>query len=69
MKLNDTTVQAFTRHTLAEYPKEACGLVIKDTYVPCINVHEEPTKHFRISPQQMVIEQQKGALQALMVVD
>ncbi len=36
-------------HALAEYPKEACGLVRDGVYVPCENVAENPTETFRMN--------------------
>jgi proteasome lid subunit RPN8/RPN11 len=66
LKLPNQVYKDFEKHVLAEYPKEAAGLVINDIYVPCLNVHEEPTKHFRIAPEQMVLEQTMGRLQAIL---
>lgn len=41
---------AIKQHAMDSYPKEACGLVIDDKYVPCDNIHPEPDKAFRIDP-------------------
>lgn len=66
MKLSDQALKDFEKHVLAEYPKEAAGLVINGNYIPCTNVHEEPTKHFRIDPAEVVIQRTQGTLQALL---
>jgi proteasome lid subunit RPN8/RPN11 len=44
-------IAAIQQHARAEYPKEACGVIVNDTYVPCENIHAEPTKYFRIDPE------------------
>lgn len=39
-------------HILKEYPKEACGFILKDDTVVIIeNLSEEPTKNFRIAAE------------------
>ena len=40
------------QHAMEEAPREACGLVFKDRYVPCINVNPEPEKGFVIGNDQ-----------------
>jgi cell wall-associated NlpC family hydrolase len=35
-------------HGLAEFPKEAVGVVIEGSYVPLENMHEDPENHFRV---------------------
>ena len=41
---------AITEHVAAEYPKEACGLVVQvgraQEYIPCTNVSDNPTEDF-----------------------
>lgn len=40
-------VEALARaHALAEHPKESCGLVVVNSYVPVANVAEDPERHF-----------------------
>jgi proteasome lid subunit RPN8/RPN11 len=40
-------VEAAARtHALAEHPKESCGLVVVNGYVPVANVAEDPERHF-----------------------
>jgi proteasome lid subunit RPN8/RPN11 len=63
---NDVLTQ-FKADVLARYPEEACGLVIADKYFPCTNVHEEPTKAFRIAGQERVsLELKHGPVQAVL---
>lgn len=47
--------QQIDRHVLDQYPKEACGILTEDSYIPCENVHEEPEKHFRFSKLELAI--------------
>ncbi len=55
MKLADGVLQDFEKHVLKDYPKEACGLVVDGKYHPCENLHPEPTKHFRISSEKLLL--------------
>lgn len=45
---DDSILAAIRQHALAEYPREACGVVIGGAYMRCKNVHEDPTTSFRI---------------------
>jgi proteasome lid subunit RPN8/RPN11 len=40
---------AAQEHARAQYPRESCGFVIGDAYVPLENRHPEPEKSFRIA--------------------
>lgn len=51
MKLSEDVIKQFTEHVLAEYPKEAVGVVINGNYVPCQNIHPQPTIAFKIDAQ------------------
>ena len=63
-------LEAIREHVAAEYPREACGFVIqsgrKQEYVPCRNIHEEPTEHFTISSEDKRAAEKIGAI--LMVI-
>lgn len=48
MLLCVSATQAFNAHVLAEFPNEACGLIIADQFLPCANIHENPATNFRI---------------------
>jgi proteasome lid subunit RPN8/RPN11 len=42
---------AIKAHAVAEYPNECCGIVVDGQYIPCKNVHPEPTVFFEIEPE------------------
>lgn len=48
------TLDHATQHALAEYPREACGLVVvargRECYVPCTNKATTASEHFVIGP-------------------
>lgn len=64
--MNNATLNAATEHALREYPKESCGLVIakgrKEVYVPCRNISNTPTEHFRIHPDDMMAAEDEGKI-------
>lgn len=35
-------------HAAEEYPSEACGVIVSNAYVRCVNTHPEPEKAFRL---------------------
>lgn len=44
-------ITALNNHSIAEYPREACGIITKDfTYVPCKNISSSPKTTFVIDP-------------------
>ena len=44
-------VEFLGQHSLAEYPKEACGIILTDfTYIPCKNISATPKNSFIIDP-------------------
>lgn len=63
-------LEAIREHVAAEYPKEACGLVIQSgrtqTYFPCRNIAESPTEHFTLSPEDKRAAEAQGDI--LMVI-
>lgn len=50
--MNKATTTAIHEHIVSEYPREACGLIIranrKEVYVPCRNVAATASEHFII---------------------
>jgi proteasome lid subunit RPN8/RPN11 len=44
-------IAAAKDHAAIEYPKESCGIVIDDEYIPCENTADDPKHHFRIDPK------------------
>ncbi|WP_343463001.1 C40 family peptidase [Pantoea sp.] len=63
-------MDAITAHVAAEYPKEACGLVVQigraQEYVPCTNASHNPTEHFLIPPEEKRAAEKLGTI--LMVI-
>ncbi len=68
--MNKKTLAAIRKHSLEEYPKEACGLVIregrKEVYTPCKNIASEPEETFVLCPKDFASAEDKGKI--LMVV-
>lgn len=52
-------------HAVAEYPKEACGVVVAGVYIPCRNSAENPNDSFVIHPEDYDIALQKGDIEAV----
>lgn len=44
----------FKKYVLAEYPKEACGVLVGDKFIPITNIHPEPTKAFRLDETELL---------------
>lgn len=42
--------EEFRQYVLDQYPKEACGLIVNDTFIPIANTHPHPDNNFRIEP-------------------
>lgn len=55
----------FRQHVLDCYPKEACGFVINNLFVPADNCAENPEKDFRISAEQYLAASKLG-IQAIL---
>jgi proteasome lid subunit RPN8/RPN11 len=44
-------VQAMGNHSIAEYPREACGIITKDlAYIPARNISKNPKTSFIVDP-------------------
>lgn len=52
MILSQETIETFAKHVVAEYPKEAVGVIINDKYIACKNVHDNPTEQFRLDAKE-----------------
>ncbi|MFO1157280.1 MAG: C40 family peptidase [Reyranellaceae bacterium] len=52
-------------HARSEAPRESCGLILGDDYVPCRNVADDPIRSFQIDGLAMVIALQSGRLRAV----
>lgn len=66
MKLSATVLKAFEKHVLRDYPNEAVGVLVGKKYIPCRNIHEEPTKAFRIDPSDLIAAEAKGLISAIL---
>lgn len=66
MMLSPQALADFERHVIAEYPKEACGLVVAGAYIPVRNAAEDPLTTFRIEPTAYVEAAQLGPIQAVL---
>lgn len=50
--ISEDTRKAMILHACNEFPREACGLLLKDgSYVPCRNVHDTPEMNFKMNPE------------------
>lgn len=67
MKL--TTQADIHAHALAEYPRECCGVIVvrkgRERYIPCRNVAETPSDHFRMSTQDVKLAEGEGEITAV----
>lgn len=50
MQINQATIRAMQDHARAEYPREACGLIVSGEYLPQVNTADAPERDFSISP-------------------
>ena len=67
--MNKANLVAIERHALAEYPKECCGLLIREgrkrVYVPCRNTAVTPSEHFRLAPEDYAVAEERGEVLAV----
>ncbi len=61
-----TLKESIKKHSLEQYPKEACGLIIKKNnklkIIPCKNESKNPENHFIISKQITELSKKIGVL-------
>ena len=55
--------EAAKQHAIKEAPKEACGIVVNDKYLPCLNISNTPEDNFAIHPKDFLKARSKGKLQ------
>lgn len=69
MKLHPTTLAAIIEHCATEYPREACGLIVRigkrDTYQPCRNVAATASEHFMMHHEDAQRAEDAGEVVAL----
>ncbi|WP_140921006.1 C40 family peptidase [Limnobaculum xujianqingii] len=60
------TIKDILAHAEVSYPNEACGVVImtgrKERYIPCNNIHPEPSEHFTLSPEDYAASEEQGEI-------
>jgi proteasome lid subunit RPN8/RPN11 len=65
--LTDEALKQFKEHVLAEYPKEAVGVLIGDKYYPCTNAHSQPELHFCLDGKERYQKEAKyGPIRAIL---
>jgi proteasome lid subunit RPN8/RPN11 len=64
-----TIVDSIKKHAVECYPEESCGVVVSTKkgpiYVPCKNVHAEPTTSWKVSAEQTAKALTKGDILAV----
>lgn len=67
--MNKANRAAIEQHALAEYPKECCGLLVregrKEVYVACRNTASTPSEHFRLAPEDYAAAEDRGRVLAV----
>jgi proteasome lid subunit RPN8/RPN11 len=67
--MKSATLDAIRAHAVADYPREACGLVAvvkgRERYIPCRNLATTPSEHFILSPEDYAHAEEQGELVAV----
>lgn len=58
-------LEEFKEHVLSEFPKEACGFIIDEMFIPAENSAQLPTEDFKISSEEYLKAAKTGKLQAI----
>lgn len=67
MQISNRAKDDFLKHACDEYPKEAVGVIINDTYFPCTNIHTDPLNHFMLSgTERLMLSINNGSIQAIL---
>ena len=64
MKLTKKLKQAILNHANQEKPRECCGFIVSNIYVPCRNISTDP-EGFEIDPKDTVKAERVGEIQAI----
>ena len=64
MKLTKKLKQAILNHANQEKPRECCGFIVSNTYVPCRNISTD-NGSFEIDPKDTVKAECLGEIQAI----
>lgn len=65
MMFSDRIINAAMEHARAEFPRESCGLVVDDKFVPRNNTALDPEKDFRIAPQAWLAAESRGTVRGV----
>lgn len=64
--MREKLLDAIRRHVAAEYPKEACGVIVEtgkgQKFIPCRNVAEKPLDTFTLSPVDKCAAEDEGEI-------
>lgn len=64
--MEQTTIDAILAHVQAEYPREACGLVIiergRQKYIPCRNIAAAVGEHFELPGEDSAVAEERGEI-------
>jgi proteasome lid subunit RPN8/RPN11 len=67
--MKPATLDAIRAHAVADYPREACGLVAvvkgRERYIPCRNLATTPSEHFVLAPEDYANAEEQGELVAV----
>lgn len=67
--IREKLLNKMREHAAASHPSEACGLIVQaghsQRYVPCRNIHPEPTEHFELAPQDYAAAEDAGQVLAV----
>ncbi|MDR9934856.1 C40 family peptidase, partial [Enterobacter cloacae] len=59
-------LDAIRQQVAAEYPKEACGLIVQSgqqqIYSPCRNIADQPEETFTLSPEDQLAARARGEI-------
>ena len=55
--------EAAKQHAIKEAPKESCGIVVDNKYLPCSNISNTPEDNFAIHPKDFLKARSEGKLQ------
>ena len=64
MKLTKKLKQAILNHANQEKPRECCGFIVSNAYVPCRNISTDDDS-FEIDPKDTVKAERLGEIQAI----
>ena len=52
-------------HALEQTPKEACGVLVNNTYYPCRNIADQSDEIFVLDPRDYIKARANGKIQAI----